>query len=143
MDIQHAWTALPRLGVWIFFMRSTVMALGALGVVLLVALFATIVRWVVSQGWLDPEISTRWRGSCSHLRKRNCGLSLLSSVRSQSCQIAADHEASDVGCGRCGRVQVPDEGQPERLANLPESEALIAQREGLIGRDGENKSGRE
>jgi Family of unknown function (DUF6524) len=39
---------------WIFFIRSTLMALGALGVVLLLALFATIVWWVVSQGWLDP-----------------------------------------------------------------------------------------
>lgn len=47
--------ALPLLGLWIFFLRSTVTALGALGVVLLVALFATIVWWVVSQGWLDPE----------------------------------------------------------------------------------------
>jgi hypothetical protein len=42
------------IGLWIFFLRSTLMALGALGVVLLVALFATIVWWVVSQGWLDP-----------------------------------------------------------------------------------------
>ncbi len=39
---------------WIFFIRSTLMALGALGLVLLLALFGTIVWWVVSQGWLDP-----------------------------------------------------------------------------------------
>jgi Family of unknown function (DUF6524) len=42
------------LGLWIFFVRSTVMAMGTLGVVLLLALFAAILWWVVSQGWLDP-----------------------------------------------------------------------------------------
>jgi hypothetical protein len=42
------------LGLWIFFVRSTLMSLGALGLALLIALFATIVWWVVSQGWLDP-----------------------------------------------------------------------------------------
>jgi len=41
------------LGLWIFFVRSTLLALGAVGVVLLIALFAAIVWWVVSHGWLD------------------------------------------------------------------------------------------
>jgi len=38
---------------WIFFVRSTLAAMGALGVTLMVALFAAIVWWVVSRGWLD------------------------------------------------------------------------------------------
>jgi hypothetical protein len=41
------------LGLWIFFVRSTLLALGAIGVVLLLGLFAAIVWWVVSRGWLD------------------------------------------------------------------------------------------
>lgn len=41
------------LGAWIFFVRSTLAAMGALGVVLMLALFSTIVWWVVSMGWLD------------------------------------------------------------------------------------------
>jgi len=41
------------LGAWIFFVRSTLAAMGTLGVVLLLALFAAIVWWVVSRGWLD------------------------------------------------------------------------------------------
>jgi hypothetical protein len=39
---------------WIFFVRSTLLAMGALGVVLVLALFAAIVWWIVSLGWLDP-----------------------------------------------------------------------------------------
>ena len=38
---------------WVFFVRSTLAALGALGVTLIVALFAAIVWWLVSMGWLD------------------------------------------------------------------------------------------
>jgi hypothetical protein len=41
------------LGAWIFFVRSTMAAMGTLGVVMLLALFAAIVWWLVSQGWLD------------------------------------------------------------------------------------------
>jgi hypothetical protein len=41
------------LGAWIFFVRSTFAAMGTLGVGLLLALFATIVWWVTSRGWLD------------------------------------------------------------------------------------------
>ena len=38
---------------WVFFVRSTLAAIGTLGLVLLAALFAAIVWWLVSQGWLD------------------------------------------------------------------------------------------
>ena len=38
---------------WVFFVRSTLAALGVLGVTLVVALFAAIVWWMVSLGWLD------------------------------------------------------------------------------------------
>jgi len=38
---------------WIFFVRSTLAAMGALGVMLMLALFGAIVWWVVSMGWLD------------------------------------------------------------------------------------------
>jgi len=38
---------------WVFFVRSTLAAMGALGVGLMVALFAAIVWWVISRGWLD------------------------------------------------------------------------------------------
>ena len=41
------------LGAWIFFVRSTLAAMGALGVGLLLAFFAAIVWWVTSRGWLD------------------------------------------------------------------------------------------
>jgi drug/metabolite transporter (DMT)-like permease len=41
------------LGAWLFFVRSTVSSMGAVGVVLLLALFAAIVWWMVSQGWLS------------------------------------------------------------------------------------------
>ncbi len=39
---------------WVFFVRSTLLAMGALGVALVLALFAAIVWWIVSLGWLDP-----------------------------------------------------------------------------------------
>lgn len=38
---------------WLFFVRSTIAAIGKLGIALLLALFAAIVWWMVSQGWLD------------------------------------------------------------------------------------------
>jgi Family of unknown function (DUF6524) len=41
------------LGAWLFFVRATFAAMGAVGVVLLLALFAAIVWWMVSQGWLS------------------------------------------------------------------------------------------
>jgi hypothetical protein len=41
------------LGAWLFFIRSTLSSMGAVGVGLLMALFAAIVWWMVSQGWLS------------------------------------------------------------------------------------------
>ena len=41
------------LGAWLFFVRSTLSSMGAVGVVLVLALFAAIVWWLVTQGWLS------------------------------------------------------------------------------------------
>jgi hypothetical protein len=49
----EAVAGIALLGAWIFFVRSTLAAMGTLGLVLLLALFAAIVWWIVSQGWLD------------------------------------------------------------------------------------------
>jgi hypothetical protein len=38
---------------WLVFVRTTLSAIGTLGLALLVAFFAAVVWWVVSQGWLD------------------------------------------------------------------------------------------
>jgi hypothetical protein len=38
---------------WIFFVRTTLSAIGTVGIVLMAALFAAIVWWIVSKGWLD------------------------------------------------------------------------------------------
>jgi glucan phosphoethanolaminetransferase (alkaline phosphatase superfamily) len=38
---------------WVVFVRSTLAAIGTLGLVLMLALFASIVWWMVSRGWLD------------------------------------------------------------------------------------------
>lgn len=40
---------------WIVFVRSTLAAMGALGLGLLIAFFAAVVWWVVSNGWLDVD----------------------------------------------------------------------------------------
>jgi hypothetical protein len=40
------------LGAWLFFIHSTFAAMGAVGVALMMALFAAIVWWMVSNGWL-------------------------------------------------------------------------------------------
>jgi Family of unknown function (DUF6524) len=39
-------------GAWLFFIRATFTSMGTVGVVLLLALFAAIVWWLVSAGWL-------------------------------------------------------------------------------------------
>ena len=49
----EAITGVVLLGGWIFFVRSTFAAMGALGVGLLLAFFASIVWWVASRGWLN------------------------------------------------------------------------------------------
>jgi ABC-type sulfate transport system permease component len=40
---------------WLVFVRTTLSAIGTLGLALLVAFFAAVVWWVVSQGWLDAS----------------------------------------------------------------------------------------
>ena len=49
----EAIAGIALLGVWLFFIRSTLQALGAFGLVLVLAFFAAVVWWVVSKGWLD------------------------------------------------------------------------------------------
>jgi len=44
---------LVLLGAWLFFVRATFTSLGTVGVVLLLALFAAVVWWMVSRGWLS------------------------------------------------------------------------------------------
>ena len=82
------------LGMWVFFVRSTMLALGAVGLVLLTALFAAIVWWVVSQGWLDlgNRSAMAWivltmlgfilgfGMSWSHLRRRIAGQASVDQV---------------------------------------------------------------
>lgn len=41
------------LGAWVFFVKSALAAMGGIGLGLLVAFFAAVVWWLVSQGWLD------------------------------------------------------------------------------------------
>jgi Family of unknown function (DUF6524) len=50
------------IGAWLFFVRSTFNAMGAVGIGLLVALFASIVWWMVRQGWLsiDNRAAMAW-----------------------------------------------------------------------------------
>ena len=38
---------------WVFFVRSTLLALGRIGLFLLLALFAAFVWWIVHIGWLQ------------------------------------------------------------------------------------------
>jgi hypothetical protein len=40
-------------GAWIFLVRATFTSMGTVGVVLLLALFAALVWWMVSRGWLS------------------------------------------------------------------------------------------
>jgi hypothetical protein len=49
----EAIAGLLLLGLWVFFVRSALMSMGAFGLVLVMALFAAIVWWMVSMGWLD------------------------------------------------------------------------------------------
>ena len=49
-------------GAWLFFVRSTFNAMGAVGIGLLVAFFASIVWWMIKQGWLsiDNRAAMAW-----------------------------------------------------------------------------------
>ena len=46
---------LTLLGLWIFFIHSTMRAMGRLGVFILLGLFAAIVWWMVARGWLTLD----------------------------------------------------------------------------------------
>jgi len=50
------------IGAWLFFVRSTLSSMGAVGVVLLMALFGAIAWWMVSNGWLSlaDRATTAW-----------------------------------------------------------------------------------
>jgi Family of unknown function (DUF6524) len=50
------------IGAWLFFARSTLSSMGTVGVVLLMALFGSIVWWMVAQGWLSlaDRATTAW-----------------------------------------------------------------------------------
>ena len=43
------------LGAWLFFVRATFTSMGTAGVVLVLAFFAAIIWWLVTQGWLSVE----------------------------------------------------------------------------------------
>jgi hypothetical protein len=72
---------------WIFFVRTTLSAIGTVGIVLMAALFASIVWWIVSKGWLDVGNRSTMAGivllvlglmlgigmSWSHIRRRISG----------------------------------------------------------------------
>ena len=49
----EAVVGLGLLGLWIFFIRSARAALGVIGVAVLVALFAAIVWWMSTRGWIS------------------------------------------------------------------------------------------
>jgi hypothetical protein len=51
----EAVAGLLLLGLWVFFVRSALMSMGAFGLGLVMALFAAIVWWMVTIGWLDVD----------------------------------------------------------------------------------------
>jgi len=79
---------------WVFFVRSTLLALGRIGLFLLLALFAAFVWWMVHIGWL--QLSNRstiaWVVLCilglvlgvgmswSHIRRRISGQAAVDEV---------------------------------------------------------------
>jgi hypothetical protein len=90
----EAVAGLALLIAWVIFVRTTLSAIGNLGLLLMVAFFAAVVWWVVSQGWLDPAnrramawvvllvlglvlgIGMSW----SHIRRRLSGQSAVDRV---------------------------------------------------------------
>ena len=50
----EAVAGLALLIAWVIFVRTTLSAIGNLGLLLMLGFFAAVVWWVVSQGWLDP-----------------------------------------------------------------------------------------
>jgi hypothetical protein len=82
------------LGGWVFFVRSTLLALGRIGLFLLLALFAAIVWWMVHIGWmqLGNRSAIAWVVLCilglvlgvgmswSHIRRRISGQAAVDEV---------------------------------------------------------------
>jgi hypothetical protein len=83
------------LGMWFFFIRSTVTSLGKIGLVLLLGLFAAVVWWLVSKGWLDVNdrstmawvvlamlgVVLGFGMSWSHIRRQVSGQASVDEVR--------------------------------------------------------------
>lgn len=83
------------LGMWVFFIRSTVTSLGNLGLLLLLGFFAAIVWWLVSKGWLDVNdrstmawvvlgmlgVVLGFGMSWSHIRRQMSGQASVDEVR--------------------------------------------------------------
>jgi hypothetical protein len=46
---------LVLLGGWMFFIRATFSSMGTVGVLILLGIFASVVWWMVSRGWLSLE----------------------------------------------------------------------------------------
>jgi hypothetical protein len=83
------------LGLWIFFLKSTLSSLGRIGLLLLVGFFAAVVWWLVTKGWLNPEdrstmawliltalgIVLGFGMSWSHIRRQLSGQASVDEVR--------------------------------------------------------------
>jgi hypothetical protein len=50
---------LVLLGLWIFFVNSTMRAMGKVGIFILMGVFASIVWWMVAQGWLALDSGSK------------------------------------------------------------------------------------
>jgi hypothetical protein len=83
------------LGLWIFFLKSTLSSLGRIGLLLLVGFFGAVVWWLVARGWLNPEdrsaiawlvlgmlgIVLGFGMSWSHIRRQLSGQASVDEVR--------------------------------------------------------------
>jgi len=82
------------LGGWVFFVRSTMLALGRIGLILVLALFAAIVWWMAHNRWLHlgNRATLAWVVLCilglvlgvgmswSHIRRRISGQAAVDEV---------------------------------------------------------------
>jgi hypothetical protein len=55
LEPQVVVAGIVLLGAWLFFVRATFTSMGIVGVVLLLALFAAMVWWMVAAGWLSTS----------------------------------------------------------------------------------------
>lgn len=79
---------------WVFFVRSTMLALGMIGLILVLALFAAIVWWMAQNGWLElgDRATMAWVVLCilglvlgigmswSHIQRRISGQAAVDEV---------------------------------------------------------------